>query len=65
MPVVGEGGTAWVDDTLVKCCCWGPGVGKGVVAVVLLLADEEREKLKLAFVDKVRADCSELRDTDR
>jgi hypothetical protein len=35
------------------------------VAVVLLLADDEREKLKLAFVDKVRADCSELRDTDR
>jgi hypothetical protein len=35
------------------------------VAVVLLLADEEREKLKLALVDRVRADCSELRDTER
>jgi hypothetical protein len=36
-----------------------------VVAVVLVLADEEREKLKLAFVERVRADCSELRETER
>lgn len=33
--------------------------------MVLLLADDEREKLKLALVERVRADCSELRDTER
>jgi hypothetical protein len=57
----GEDGTACVVDSLAKCCCWKPGV----VAVVLVLAAEEREKLKLALVDRVRPDCSEFRDTER
>lgn len=35
------------------------------VAVVLVLADEDREKVKLAFVETVRLDCSERRDTER
>jgi len=32
---------------------------------VLVLADDEREKVMLAFVDTVLLDCSDMRDTDR
>jgi predicted aminopeptidase len=32
---------------------------------VLVLADDEREKVKLALVDTVRLDCSDMRDTER
>jgi len=32
---------------------------------VLVLADDEREKVKLALVETVLLDCSDMRDTDR
>jgi hypothetical protein len=35
------------------------------VAVVLVLADDEREKVMLALVDTVLVDCSDMRETDR
>lgn len=35
------------------------------VADVLVLADDEREKVRLALVDTVRLDCSDKREADR
>lgn len=35
------------------------------VAVVLVLLEEEREKVKLPFVDNERCDCSDTRELDR
>lgn len=49
-----------------EACCWCEvGTDMCDVAVVLVLADDEREKVKLALVDTVRFDCSDMRDADR
>lgn len=35
------------------------------VALVLVLVDEDREKVKLAFVDSERCECSDICERDR
>ena len=38
---------------------------ESVVLVVLVLAEDEREPLKLDLLDTVRCDCSDRREDDR
>jgi hypothetical protein len=43
---------------------WCPPIEWWLLAVVLVEADDDREKLKLALVETVRLDCSESLETE-
>lgn len=59
---VGDGSATDVLDILGACWDWWE---VDEVTVVLVLADDEREKLELALVDTVLLDCSDRREVDR
>jgi hypothetical protein len=52
-----------VDETGALVLCWG-GAELMDVAVVLVLLEDDREKLKLLLDARVRRDCSDMRELD-